>query len=301
MMQGLPLDEKIKITQARIIEWYKGNNGQVYVSFSGGKDSTVLLDLVRRLFDDVPAVYIDTGLEYPELRAFVKTIPNVTWIKPKLTFRQVLEKYGYPIVSKEQSAFISEYRRSKSEKLKKTRLEGNRYGLGKISEKWKFLIDSPFAIDDRCCDVMKKNPAKSFEKQSSKKPMIATMACESIQRKSNWLMYGCNAFNAKRPTSRPISFWTEQDVLEYIYRFNIPYAPVYGDIIKDDDGTYRTTKCERTGCVFCAYGCHLEKEPNRFQRLKETHPKLWDYCMRPWDKGGLGMREVLEYINVKVE
>ena len=47
------------------------------------------------------------------------------------------------------------------------------------------------------------------------------------------------------------------------------------------------------------YGCHLEKEPNRFQMLKETHPKLWNYCMKSWDQGGSGMKEVLDYIGVK--
>ena len=93
-----------------------------------------------------------------------------------------------------------------------------------------------------------------------------------------------------------MSFWTEQDVLEYISLTGISYAQVYGEIIKDKDGKYHTTKCDRTGCVFCGFGCHLEKEPNRFQRLKETHPKLWEYCMRDWDKGGLGMKNVLEYI-----
>ena len=300
-MQELSLEQKIKITQTRIIEWYQQNEGKVYVSFSGGKDSTVLLDLVRRIYPDVPAVYIDTGLEYPELREFVKQIENVVWLKPKLTFRQVIEKYGYPVISKEQSAFISEYRRTRSEKLKSIRMFGNKYGLGKISEKWKYLINAPFLIDDRCCDVMKKAPAKKFEHDSGLKPIIATMACESNQRKSNWIMYGCNAFDAKRPTSRPISFWTEQDILEYLVRFNIPYAPVYGKIVMDENKVLHTTKCDRTGCVFCAFGCHLEKEPNRFQRLKQTHPKLWSYCMRPWDQGGLGMRQILEYINVKVE
>lgn len=100
---------------------------------------------------------------------------------------------------------------------------------------------------------------------------------------------------------RQLSFWTEQDVLEYISLTGISYAPVYGEIIKDKFGKYHTTKCDRTGCVFCGFGCHLEKEPNRFQRLKETHPKLWEYCMRNWNSGGLGMKSVLEYIGVKIE
>lgn len=98
-----------------------------------------------------------------------------------------------------------------------------------------------------------------------------------------------------------MSFWTEQDVLEYLHRFKIPYASVYGEIKQDENGKYYTTGCNRTGCIFCGFGAHLEKEPNRFQQLKQTHPKIWEYCMKPCDCGGLGMREVLEYIGVKVE
>lgn len=98
-----------------------------------------------------------------------------------------------------------------------------------------------------------------------------------------------------------MSFWTEQDVLQYIKQFNIEYASVYGDIIEDKKGKLYTTKCERTGCVFCGFGCHLEKEPNRFQRLKHTHPKLWEYCMKPMSEGGLGMKEPLDFLGVKYE
>lgn len=91
-MQSWSLQRKIQVTQTRIIEWYQKNNGKVYVSFSGGKDSTVLLDLARRIYPDIPAVFIDTGLEYPELRDFVKTIPNVT-----LGMKNVLEYIGVKI------------------------------------------------------------------------------------------------------------------------------------------------------------------------------------------------------------
>ena len=274
---------------------------QTYISFSGGKDSTVLLHLVRKVLPNTPAVFVDTGLEYPELRQFVKTVDNVIWLKPKMNFRQVIEKYGYPIISKEQAKYIREYRRTKSEKLKRMRIEGNKWGMGKIAKRWIYLIDAPFKIDDRCCDVMKKRPAKKFEKESGLHPIIGTMAVESEQRKSKWLQTGCNAFNGKRPNSRPLSFWTEQDILQYLKRYQLHYAPVYGEIVQDENGTLKTTKCQRTGCVFCAYGCHLEDNPNRFQRLKETHPKLWNYCMRHWSEGGLGMRLVLEYIGVQIE
>ena len=299
-MQEWSLERKIQVTQTRIIEWYKHWDGMVYISFSGGKDSTVLLDLARRIYPDIKAVFVDTGLEYPELRDYVKTIDNVTWLKPKMNFKQVIMHYGYPIITKEQSSYIEEYKNTNSEKLRDIRINGNKWGRGKISKKWQYLINAPFKISDKCCDVMKKNPAKEFEKETGLHPIIGTMTEESLQRKSNWLAYGCNAFTKKRPTSQPMSFWTEQDVLEYLKKFDVPYASVYGDIV-EEEGVYHTTGCPRTGCVFCGFGCHLEKEPNRFQKLKETHPKLWNYCMKSIDDGGLGLKEVLEYINVKIE
>ena len=83
--------------------------------------------------------------------------------------------------------------------------------------------------------------------------------------------------------------------------FNVPYCPLYGDIVADKKGKLSTTGIHRTGCIFCGFGCHMEKEPNRFQQLKCSHPKIWNYCMKPWDEGGLGMKEVLDYVHVKYE
>ena len=106
--QGLDLRVKIELSKKRIRDFYEYFNGEVYISFSGGKDSTVLLHLIRTLYPNIPAVFIDTGLEYPEIREFVRTISNVIWIRPKMPFKEVLEKYGYPIISKEQSQFIDQ-------------------------------------------------------------------------------------------------------------------------------------------------------------------------------------------------
>lgn len=304
-MQSWNLSRKIMVTQTRIMEWYIKNNGKVYISFSGGKDSTVLLDLARRIYPDIQAVFIDTGLEYPELREFVKTIPNVIWLKPEMNFRKVIETYGYPLISKEVSQKIYEARK-KTDGAVAARFDENsehnkKYGKRYSMSKWVWLKDSDIPISHLCCNIMKKKPAKVYEKKTGNKPIVATMACESQNRRTTWLRFGCNSFDSKRPISQPMSFWTEQDVLTYISEFDIPYASVYGDIISNADGKLHTTKCERTGCVFCGFGCHLEKEPNRFQKLAISHPKLWNYCMKPWSEGGLGMREVLEYIGVNVE
>ena len=223
-LQSKTLKEKIQISSARIIEWYERWNGQVYVSFSGGKDSVVLLHLVRRLYPDVLGVYMDTGLEYPELREFVKKFDNIKWLRPqkydrktrnyrRYTFTEVLKDYGYPIISKEQAAFISEYRNTKSEKLKDIRLNGNKYGMGKISKKYRHLIDSDFLIGDKCCDYMKKLPVERFEKETGLKGYIGVLASEGGVRLQGYLKTGCNSFNTTRPNSTPISFWTEQDIL----------------------------------------------------------------------------------------
>ena len=106
--QAYSLERKIQLTCERIQAWYEWWDGQVYISFSGGKDSTVLLDLVRNEcgYKDVPAVFVDTGLEYPEIRDFVKTFDNVIWLKPKMNFKQVIKKYGYPFISKEVSECV---------------------------------------------------------------------------------------------------------------------------------------------------------------------------------------------------
>lgn len=99
-MQSLPLEIKIRMTKMRIQQWVYAFSGEAYISFSGGKDSTVLLNIAREVFPNLPAVFCDTGLEYPEIREFVKRFENVVWLKPQMNFRQVIQKYGYPLISK---------------------------------------------------------------------------------------------------------------------------------------------------------------------------------------------------------
>lgn len=106
--QALPLSLKIALTKDRIRQWVNefGEDG-VYVSFSGGKDSTVLLHIVRSMYPNVKAVFCDTGLEYPSVRAFVKKTDNVDVLKPKMTFKEVIKKYGYPVISKEVGSAVA--------------------------------------------------------------------------------------------------------------------------------------------------------------------------------------------------
>ena len=94
---------------------------------------------------------------------------------------------------------------------------------------------------------------KKSSKEPGRVPIIATMAEESRTRRSVWLQLGCNAFSGKHPSSQPMSFWTEQDVLEYLYTYQIPYASVYGEIIKTDGGGGQ----QRVKTAQAAFSVHL--------------------------------------------
>lgn len=349
-MQSLPLEVKIIMSQQRIRQWFDYWDGQVYVSFSGGKDSTVLKHLVENTpgVYGVPSLFVNTGLEYPEIQKFAMSQPNVTTVRPEMRFDEAIKKYGYPMISKEVSNTISGAKNSikkgvYSLRLSKLGVRKDEYGglfdsgmfnyesaLNKSmyrQDKWRFLLDSDFDVSSYCCDIMKKKPAKQYEKETGRKAIIGTMAWESQNRRTAWIKHGCNAFESNHPTSQPISFWTEQDILHYIKKYSIPYCSVYGDIVVYTDadipegqmniidylGAYeegdrlKTTGCDRTGCVFCAFGITQDGCPNRFQQLKETHPRLYDYCInggefvdgkwRP-NKEGLGLGYVLNYIGI---
>lgn len=210
-------------------------------------------------------------------------------------------------------------------------------------EKYKFMLEAPFEISPKCCNIMKKSPAHKYHKDTGRNPITAQMADESRLRTQQWLRSGCNGFDLAIPTSNPMSFWTEQDVLHYIHKYsdrminnpwrNIPteddirhdhgfkeygaICSVYGDVVVDysaigqcegqmsfsdlgildtEEPILKTTGCNRTGCVLCGFGCHLDKEPTRFQRLKETHPKFHNllYVIK---NNGMTYAEALDWIN----
>lgn len=223
-----------------------------------------------------------------------------------MRFDEVIKTYGYPVATKRVADAVEGAKRNpNSTRAKMMRGEYGGRLDGKQSKfdytKWQYLMDAPFNVSAKCCDVMKKRPIKQYGKETGRIPIIGTMAAESQSRKAEWFKSGCNAFDSPDPISRPMSFWTEQDVLQYIQEYNLEIASVYGDIVTDDNGDLYTTDCDRTGCMFCIFGAHLQPQPNRFQRMKETHPRQYDYCMRPIDEKGLGLREVLDYIGVPYE
>lgn len=187
-------------------------------------------------------------------------------------------------------------------------------------KRYSHILGASFVIGSQCCDVMKKAPVHKYCKETGRVSITAQMASESNLRKNIWIRYGCNAFDAKNPISNPMSFWLEQDVLLYIKKYNIDYCrKVYGDIVDDsgnevdltdfeDDGIFetnrpllKTTGCDRTGCMFCGFGCHLEKgDDSRFVRMKKTHPNQYDYIMKDKERGGLGYKKIIDWMNANL-
>lgn len=279
-----PLDKKIERSKIRIKQFYDHLDGQVHISTSGGKDSTVLTHLVRLLYPETKAVNVAVPM-YPETRTFLKTVDNLEILIPKRTYQEVVERWGYPVISKEVSVALSRYRggdddvkRYRKYGIKK---DGTRGQLGVIPKKWWFMIDAPFKISDACCDQLKKKPLVKYEKKSGTKPYMGILATESHRRMRKFRQNGCNTFVEGKEKSMPLSAWTEKDIWDYIKLNELPYSPVYdmGEI--------------RTGCLGCLFGCHMEKEPNRFQRLYHTHPKIYKYYVDT-----LGLDEVMDYMRI---
>ena len=329
------------MSQQRIREWYNYFNGKVVISFSGGKDSTVLTHLVHGLYPNVPLVFANTGLEYPEIQAFAKKM-GAEFVRPKMRFDEVISTYGYPLISKEVAQSVYAARHMHSVSLKKDpriksfdgswklehsertskRMEflgkrltgpGETYKLaeeeylsGKLADKndyafsvfynktkWLPMVqETQFQISHYCCDIMKKYPIRKYKTQTGLKNYLGSMAEESKLRESAWVKSGCNTFEGNKQSSKPMSFWTEQDVLRYILENNLEICSVYGSIMavdKDEclytpmpgiDCTLKCTGCSRTGCIFCGFGCHLEKTgTTKFQMLAKTHPRQYEYCM----------------------
>lgn len=185
-------------------------------------------------------------------------------------------------------------------------------------ERYQFFLDAPFEISNKCCQVMKKEPLHKIQKEKGWQPITAEMASESRLRTQKWLQNGCNGFDLKIPKSTPMAFWTEQDVLLYIYLNKLPICSVYGDVIQDfakegqienqtslaDYGLFdkeipllKTTGCSRTGCMLCGFGCHLEKEgEGRFEMLKETHPGMYK-LLDVVKNNGVTFREAIDWTN----
>lgn len=198
-MQSLPLEAKIIATQRRIRDWVDYWHDDVYVAFSGGKDSTVLKHIVDSMYDNIPAVFVNTGLEYPEIQRFVKEVKagkydcfnaDVENLRPEMRFDEVIRKYGYPVVSKRVAGYVDTARRN-PDSMRAKWIRGEEKTKFVTAGKWAFLIDAPFPVSAKCCyePVRQGNRAKSDDRHHGKrkpKPRTIVVAkwMQRLQRKN---------------------------------------------------------------------------------------------------------------------
>lgn len=281
---------KLEYTKELIRCWVEawGVDG-VHYALSGGKDSMVLRDIVRSLYPQIPGVFSNTGLEYPEIVSLVKSLDNVVIVRPKKPFHKVIRDHGWPVISKQVARGVYDCQNAspRNQKTVSLRLTGiNSKGQScksmMLAHKWRFLIDAPFKISNFCCDHLKKEPMKRYQKKTGRRPMIGLMKEESAYRRKFLEDGGCNMYHLNEPASYPLANWTTKDIWEYTHTHNIPYASVY------DKGE------KRTGCVFCMFGIMYDRD--RFVRLKRNSPRQWDYVINT-----LGAGEVLDFIGIPYE
>lgn len=336
MLQALPLEVKVRKSKQRIKEWidYYGPES-VYLAYSGGVGSTVLYFLLKEVEIElgieprIPALFVNTRNENPDLirhvyalkgqnnkkfRKIMKTVyddirnrgDTIEIRLSKQKQQDVIKKYGHLVVSKKVSRNISDVQRLKV-KYPDTYKNDPRYhkkldikNRFSVPKKYQYLIDAPFKISNACCRVLKHSVFETYERETGRYyAMTGVQASESMDRKINYLKNGCNGFGMKKPISNPLGFWRQTDILEYLKKYNIPYPSCYGDIIISSDGTYKTTREQRTGCMCCLAGVNLEKGENRIQRMQKDYPKHYDYLMRPIKENGLGAKEVLDFIGIR--
>ena len=280
--QGWTLSQKIDHSMGVIDQFYNRLEGKCYVSFSGGKDSTIVMWLARKIFPNIKACFCNTGNEYPDIVRFVRGFDNVDWIKPKRKPHEVLAKYGFPLISKMTSVMMNNAKNRPNSPTGKFALESSFSSYYRIAKKYQFMWDKEYNLSARCCYFLKKAPFTTYGRETGLYPIIGTMASESHMRESIYLKNGtCNVFHEDkhRIMSLPLSIWTEEDVWKCIEKYKIPISDIYAKGAK------------RTGCMFCGYGCQF-KEDTLLQLVYDLYPKWYDKFMG-YTNNGVAYREAL--------
>lgn len=282
--QQWTLAQKIDHSLGVIDQFIARMDGKVYLSFSGGKDSTVLLHLCEIIKPDIKCVFVNTGCESVDVVRFVekmKAAHNIEVIRPKLTPRQVWAKYGFPLVSKDQAFKIDLVRKNpNSASAQKFMRDSNKFTISKC---FRYLCDTEkckYHTSAVCCNKLKKDPCKRYEHESGLRPIVATMASESMLRETDYLRVGqCNKFDQGHEKSKPLSIWMDEDIWQFIRENNIEIAEIYAKGV------------DRTGCVGCGFGAQM-KDDRRLETFYRLYPKYYNMVLN-FENNGVTYREAL--------
>lgn len=279
------LDIKISNAMHRIEDLYYQTGGKCYLSFSGGKDSTVILAIIKMCEEiytlppnAIPAVFSDTGIELGSTKEFVKWVKenwycNVEIIRPEKTFSWIVKNKGKPMKSKMKSEWLARYQRgNRSENTMKNLLGIKGVNVkSKIANKDMHLLHDDFDIkvSDYCCRTLKKKPFEKYNKQNNVKGYIlgermdegGARLMDSQKRIKNGGKL-CTKTKGNYIVKLPIIDWTNKDIDEFIQRYNVPLSKAYTEY-----------GYVRTGCFLCPFALNLSDnlkklymyEPNRYR------------------------------------
>lgn len=327
--QALPYECKVKHAKIRAIEFYNEITGgqrdeNVHVSV-GGLDSITLLVFLRKVCHlDVPAISV-SALEDKSIQKVHKML-GVEPIKPLKSKTEILQEFGFPVLSKEIAGKISLLQNPTPKNAtvwhaiitgETGEYGGNRTGSRmQLSRKWlekfggadeegraKGYAAAPFLVSDRCCYYLKERPCDQWAKEHRSHPYLGLMASEGGRRAKSLAMNGCNYYSSSATRSCPFAIFNRNDLLRLALDLKVPIPEKYGTIEHRPDGSLYTTKAQRTGCSMCGFGIHLEKRPHRFDYLRMENPAEWDFWMRrcvtdPQSGEVYGWGKVLDYIGV---
>lgn len=292
------LEDKIKLSNQVIIDWYKGNYGRVFVAFSGSYQSSVLLDLVRKLYPDVPAVFVHSEIDYPEKYTLASHLKNMTILPTKMKYQEIIMEKGFQVVSKEISSCVSSYRNTGSPIAFRTlqgKLKNNQDNI-MVRNDWTHLIDAPFKISKYCCNAMKFAPLRAYASQNNLAMYRANMVSNTAKISNNFEAKRlCNKYSNFMANTRsfPLMFWKTMDVLRYIYQNKIPYSKHFGEIYYDGH-QYTTERKRMKGCMLCLCGLDKDDRENKFLNIKENYP---EYYKRAFEYHRYGV--VCDYLGYK--
>ncbi len=328
-MQALPYEVKVRRAELRAREYIDkldemGLNAHVSV---GGLDSIVLLMFLRKIGIDVPAISV-SALEDRSIQKIHRDLGVISIMpgKPKV---QILQEYGFPVISKKIAGRIDtlQHPTEKNKTVRHAIITGECGAQGhyaknsrmKLPQKWLELFAgyendnegvnyqiAPFLVSNKCCLYMKEKPCDRWAKEHKSRPFLGLMASEGGQREEALTEHGCNYFGKGVIRSAPFAPFLRQDLLQLALDLNAPVPEIYGEIARKMDGTLYTTGAQRTGCSMCGFGVHMEKRPHRFDQLRVRNPKEWEFwmyrcCTDPETGEKFGWGRVLDYIGVEWE
>lgn len=328
-MQALPYEVKIKRAELRAREYIEKLDDMelnAHVSV-GGLDSIVLLLFLRHIGIDVPAISV-SALEDKSIQRIHREL-GVISIPPGKPKVQILQEYGFPVISKKIAGRIDTLQRptEKNKTVRHAIITGECGAQGhyaknsrmKLPQKWLELFAgyenetenvnykiAPFKVSNKCCLYMKEQPCDRWAKEHKSRPYLGLMASEGGHREEALTEHGCNYFGKGVIRSAPFAPFLRQDLLQLALDLKAPVPEIYGTIERRPDGTLYTTGAQRTGCSMCGFGVHMETRPHRFDRLRVRNPKEWEFwmyrcCTDPETGGKFGWGRVLDYIGVEWE